>query len=190
MRQRLYGLATSQAGYFTAARAIGIGYTYQSQKCHVDLGNWLRVDRGIFRIRERPVNSNDGFTRWVLWSKHRGVISHDSAAEIHQIGLFNPARVHLAVPTDFRMSSPRSNLHYRNLPKHAITTIDGAPTTTVLQTVVDIIEYHIDEEQIDAVGYDALDSGRISRTQITAKLEELDEDSQNRGHRVFQGFAI
>src|SRR5680860_1335475 len=104
LRQTLYRRAASQAGYFTAAQAIEIGYSYQAQKYHADHGNWVRIDRGIFRIPEWPAGVNDGLIRWVLWSKNRAVVSHDSAAAAHGLGLVNPARVHLSVPPDFRMS--------------------------------------------------------------------------------------
>jgi hypothetical protein len=50
LRQALYRLAAGQAGFFTAAQALGLGYSYQAQKYHVDHGNWVRVDRGIFVV--------------------------------------------------------------------------------------------------------------------------------------------
>ena len=96
-RQTLYRLAAGQAGFFTAAQALDLGYSYQAQKHHVDHGNWARVDRGIFRVPEWPPSLNDSFLRWVLWSKHRAVVSHDSAAVVHNLGLLNPAKIAVEV---------------------------------------------------------------------------------------------
>jgi hypothetical protein len=48
LRLALQTLAFGQAGYFTAAQAVDLGYSYQAQKHHVDNGNWLRIDRGLF----------------------------------------------------------------------------------------------------------------------------------------------
>lgn len=117
LRQALYRLAASQAGYFTAAQALEVGYSYQAQKYHVDHGNWVRIDRGIFRIPEWPGGLHDTLMRWVLWSKHRAVVSHDSAAAAYDLGLVNPAKVHLTVPLDFRMDDPAVVLHHRVLPE-------------------------------------------------------------------------
>jgi hypothetical protein len=39
LRRRLLKLAASQHGYFTAAQAREIGYSYQAQKHHADYGN-------------------------------------------------------------------------------------------------------------------------------------------------------
>ena len=52
LRRRLFGLASEQAGYFTAAQAKSLGYSYQAQAHHVGAGNWLRVNRGLFRLAE------------------------------------------------------------------------------------------------------------------------------------------
>ena len=52
IRRRLFAQAAEQAGYFTAGQAKVIGYSYQAQAHHVRVGNWLRVDRGIFRFAD------------------------------------------------------------------------------------------------------------------------------------------
>lgn len=144
LRQTLYRLAAGQAGYFTAAQALGVGYSYQAQKHHVDYGNWMRVDRGIFRIPEWPTGVNDELVRWVLWSKHRAVVSHDSAAAAYGFGVVNPAKVHLSVPPGFRMDDPAVVLHFRLLPDADVAVLDGAAITTALRTVLDAIESHFD----------------------------------------------
>jgi len=69
LRRRLSAVAATQSGYFTAAQALEVGYSYPQQKFHADHGNWLRVDRGIFRIPDWPVGPHDDLVRWDLWSK-------------------------------------------------------------------------------------------------------------------------
>ena len=187
LRQSLYRLAAGQAGYFTAAQALGVGYSYQAQKHHVDHGNWRRVDRGVFRIPEWPSGVNDALVRWVLWSKHRGVVSHDSAAAAHDLGVVNPSRVHLTVPPDFRKRDEAVVLHPRVLPKADITVLDGAPLTTVLRTVLDIVESHVDEELIESVVGDALALGAVTGGQIERRLSELDDGARSRAARVLGG---
>lgn len=189
LRQTLYRLAASQAGYFTAAQAIEIGYSYQAQKYHVDHGNWVRIDRGIFRIPEWPAGVNDGLIRWVLWSKNRAVVSHDSAAAAHGLGLVNPARVHLSVPPDFRMSDDIVELHHRHLPSADVTAKDGVPITTVLRTALDIIETHYDEELVISVVQDAVDEGAVSVRQLERRFDELSDDARSRAERVVRGMT-
>lgn len=184
LRQALYRLAAGQAGFFTAAQALDLGYTYQAQKYHVDHGNWSRVDRGIFRIPEWPSSVNDSLVRWVLWSKHRAVVSHDSAAAAHGLGVLNPAKVHLTVPPGFRMDDPAVVLHRRPLPDADTTVMDGAAITTVVRTVLDVIASQFDEELIASVVDDAVGTGAVSVRQLERRLDELDDDAQARGQRV------
>ncbi len=98
LRRRLLHVAAEQGGYFTAAQAKAEGYSYQAQAHHVAAGNWLRVDRGVFRLAEWVPELHDDLIRWTLWSKGRGVISHDTALAVHGIGEFESAGVHLTVP--------------------------------------------------------------------------------------------
>jgi len=189
LRQALYRLAAGQAGFFTAAQALDLGYSYQAQKYHVDHGNWSRVDRGIFRIPEWPSSVNDSLVRWALWSKHRAVVSHDSAAAAHGLGVLNPAKVHLTVPPGFRMDDPALVLHLRLLPDADVTLMDGAPITTVVRTVLDIIDSQFDEELIASVVDDAVDTGAVSARQLERRFDELDDDSRARGERVLARVA-
>lgn len=184
LRQALYRLAAGQAGFFTAAQALDLGYSYQAQKYHVDHGNWSRVDRGIFRIPEWPSSVNDSLVRWVLWSKHRAVVSHDSAAAAHGLGVLNPTKVHLTVPQRFRMDDPAVVLHRGELPGADVTLIDGAAITTVVRTVLDVIESQFDEEVISSVVDDAVGTGAVSVRQLERRLDELDDDARARGERV------
>lgn len=59
LRLALQSLAFGQAGYFTAAQAVDLGYGYQAQKYHVDNGNWLRIDRGLFQLPDWPAYPDD-----------------------------------------------------------------------------------------------------------------------------------
>ncbi len=189
LRQKLYVLVASQSGYFTAAQALDLGYSYQSQKYHVDHGNWVRVDRGLFRIPEWPTGLHDELVRWSLWSKQRAVTSHDTAASAHGLGVVNPVKIHLTVPPDFRMDDELLVLHHRHLPKADVTQLDGTRITTVLRTVLDIIEEHVDEELIESVVVDAISSGATTQSQIRRRLEELSPEAQQRAERILEGVA-
>jgi len=189
LRQSLYRLAAGQAGYFAASQALNVGYSYQAQKYHVDHGNWVRVDRGIFRIPEWPTGLHDSLMRWVLWSKHRAVVSHDSAAAAYGHGLVNPAKVHLTVPLDFRMDDPAVVLHHRVLPEADVRQLDGAAITSVTRTVLDVIESHVDEELVESVIDDALSAGALTAGQLRRRLCELGEAERARAERVLARVA-
>ena len=93
LRRRLFSLASAQGGYFTAAQAKDVGYTYPAQAHHASTGNWIRVDRGLFRLGEWVPGLHDHFARWSLWSKGRAVISHETALGVHDIGEFEASKM-------------------------------------------------------------------------------------------------
>jgi hypothetical protein len=121
---------------------------------------------------------NDSLVRWVLWSKQRAVVSHDSAAAAYGLGLLNPARVHLSVPPGFRMRDPAVVLHHRQLDDTDVAVVDGAPVTSVLRTVLDVIETHLDEELVEGVVGDALSSGGVTIKQLR-RLDGLRDEQRN-----------
>ncbi|CCH72543.1 conserved hypothetical protein [Nostocoides australiense Ben110] len=119
LRRRLQELAFTQAGYFSASQARAVGYSYQAQKYHVDHGNWLRIDRGLFRLPGWPSDHDDSYARWTVWSHGRAVISHESALSLHDLSDVSPARVDLTVPSDFGAVADGVCLH------HAALSTDG-----------------------------------------------------------------
>ncbi len=108
LRRLLDAIAFRQSGFFTAAQALEVGYTYQAQKYHVDAGNWTRIDRGLFRLPNWLSDPDDQYVRWALWSGDRGVVSHESALRVHGLSDVDPARFHLTVEPGFRAETPSS----------------------------------------------------------------------------------
>jgi hypothetical protein len=131
LRHRLFALAAEQAGYFTAAQAKVIGYSYPAQAHHVGAGNWIRVDRGIFRLTDWVPEIHDELARWHLWSKQRAVVSHETALAVHGVGEFESPRLHLTVPRGFRMRDDAVTLHSADLPREDIDARPGFRLTTV-----------------------------------------------------------
>ena len=85
------------------------------------------------------------------------------------------------------MSNPNVVLCYRHLPDSDTCVLDGAAITTVERTVVDIIESHVDEEFIQAIVDDAIDTGSVTRRRLMRRLEELSNPSRTRGERLLAG---
>ena len=106
----LFKIAEGQQGYFTAKQAVDVGYLLGSQAHHVKAGNWVRVERGIYRLARFPQSSEEQLVIYSLWSRNRagepqGVYSHQTALSIHELSDVNPAKLHMTVPPAFRRSA-------------------------------------------------------------------------------------
>ena len=175
LRRRLYHeLAAEQAGYFTAAQAATIGYSHQAQAYHVDAGNWLRVGRGLFRLAEWVPGLHDDLALWTLWSKGRGVISHESALAVHAIGEFESAHVNLTVPPGFRMRNDALRLHHGALPDTDVVQWTGFRVTTPMRSLIDIAADGADIEQLGRAITDARERGLLTIKALRSRSEAVD----------------
>jgi hypothetical protein len=174
LRHRLFALAADQAGYFTAAQAKKVGYSYPAQAHHVGAGNWVRIDRGIFRLADWVPGPHDELARWHLWSKHRAVVSHDTALSVHEVGEFESPRIHLTVPPGFRMQNDALILHTADLPEEDVEAGPSFPIATITRSLIDVAAEHADEDQLSRAIDEALARGVITRRQLRARAEGVD----------------
>jgi predicted transcriptional regulator of viral defense system len=174
LRRRLFTLAAEQGGYFTAAQAKGLGYSYQAQAHHVAAGNWHRVDRGLFRLAEWVPELHDDLRRWSLWSKGRAVVSNETALAVHEVGEFESARVHLTVPPGFTMTDDALVLHHADLSDIDVVEQAGFRITTVARSLADIATAGADEEQLGRAIRQATEAGLTTLRQLRARAEAVD----------------
>lgn len=186
MRRSLVQLALAQSGYFTAGQALELGYSYQTQKFHVDEGNWLRVDRGILRLPDVPPSEYDTLVRWYLWAKGKGVISHESALSAHRLGDANPALIHLSVPRDFQRAASGVRLHKGELPRgDDVVERQGFKLTTPLRTLLDVAAGNLETDQLATAIADGLDAGLITRRQLLTRVDSFGPHAALRVEHAF-----
>lgn len=166
-------LASEQRGYFSAAQARDLGYSYQAQKFHVDHGNWIRVDRGIFRIPEWPVSDDDQLIRWSLWSKGKAVVSHATALAAHNLGDVDPARVHLTVPANFRAKAANVVLHRGRVADSDLEDRGGYRMTTVARAIAECADDGMGQEMIDSAVIEGLAQGAVTTQRLRRAAAEL-----------------
>lgn len=174
LRRRLFALASDQAGYFTAAQAKALGYSYQAQAHHVGAANWLRMNRGVFRLAEWIPDIHDDLARWTLWSRSRGVVSHETALAVHGIGEFESPRVHLTVPAGFTMRDDATVLHRAELPPTDVIERIGFRATNPVRSIVDIAATAPDDEQLGRAIADAVQAGLLTLRTLRSRAEAVD----------------
>jgi predicted nucleotidyltransferase len=182
---RLFEIAETQQGYFTSTDAKSLGYDYPHQHFHVKKGNWIRVDHGIFRLKNFPAARNEDLIRWWLWTRKKGVLSHDTAAAVYELGDILPARVHLTVPPGFRKKIPKGvMLHKAKLVAADFEMREGFPVTKPLRTIADLTLSHIDPERLSAVIKDALQQGFVEKKDLLALSSKLSKKSERSAQEI------
>ena len=176
--------AYRQAGYFTAAQAREAGFTYQAQKYHVDRTNWLRVDRGLFRLPEWPATVDDAYVRWTLWSAGRAVVSHATALVVHDLGDIDPARIHLTVPPGFHARDEAVVLHVGDLPDDDVVQRPGYRVTTVLRSILDAAADIALQEPIDEAVSEAIERDLVTPRALRVRADAFGEGAALRVERA------
>ena len=142
----LFEIAEGQQGYFTAKQAAEAGYQLGSQAHHVKSGNWVRVERGIYRLARFPQSAEEQLVIYALWSRNRagepeGVYSHQTALSIHELSDVNPAKLHMTVPAAFRRRAKTPKilvLHRASLNEKDIEQRQGFAVTRPLRAIADV----------------------------------------------------
>jgi len=176
--RRLFEFAEQQQGFFTTKQAKAAGFAENTHPYHVQVGNWIREHRGIYRLALFPAADRPDLVLWALWSRNRneqveGVYSHQTALSLFDLSDLNPAKLHMTVPTDFRRNSDVPGilvLHYCNLPESDIQTAQGFKFTRPLRTILDLIETGtVERSFVRQALRQAVDRGLITRQQIRSR---------------------
>jgi predicted transcriptional regulator of viral defense system len=187
LRRRLLAIAARQSGYFTAAQALDAGYSYPAQRYHAKRGNWLRVDRGIYRFPEWPTGPRDDLVRWSLWSRGRAVVSHETALSVHELGDVDPARVHLTAPPNFRQKNPGVVIHRADLAPRDVQEHEGFRVTRPLRSLLDVAAGELDLDQLGQAIAEALARGMTTRRALLDRADEFGANAALRIERALQG---
>src|SRR5207248_3046491 len=102
----LFEVASEQGGYFTAEQARACRYSFALLSHHVKSGRFLRIRRGLYRLRDYPSSPReDVLAAWLAVGKESAVVSHDSALDLLDLSDVIPDAAHLTVPR-FRRNVP------------------------------------------------------------------------------------
>jgi len=188
--RRLFEVAEAQEGFFTTKQAKAAGFAENTHPYHVQVGNWIREHRGIYRLALFPIAEYPDLVKWALWSRNRdevteGVYSHQTALSLYELSDLNPAKLHMTVPTRFRRNSAIPGilvLHYADLADEDVQSAQGFKRTRPLRTILDLIEADtVERAFLRQALRQALDRGLINRHQtksvkLSAPAQRVFED--------------
>ena len=178
----LMQIAQEQQGYFTTKQALESGYADNTHPYHVRMGNWERIQRGIYRLAHLAP-AEDGLTpAYLLWTRGRdgepaGVLSHETALSYRELGDFNPAKVHITVPVKFRRNrpTPKAVILYRDtLAPSEITLLRGMRICRVARALCDVVHKNpVALEECRRIAKEARRRGLILESEIRAATINL-----------------
>lgn len=177
---RLFAIAESQGGFFTAKQAEEAGFTRAHHDYHVRVGNWQREHRGIYRLAQFPMPERADLILWSLWSRNRtdeaqGVYSHQTALSIYDLSDLMPSKLHMTVPRHFRRSAEIPSilaLHYGDLSRDEVEEREGYRITRPIRAIVDVAQ-DVSADILSQAFSEAKARGLITETDVEHYRERL-----------------
>lgn len=137
-------IAAEQQGLLTATDAREAGVDPHRLVDMERRGTVERVARGLYRFPLLDAKPELGqLAQAAMWADRRGVLSHDTALDLHELCDVNPARIHITIPTSYRLQKPVPRLyalHKRDLEKGEMTLYEGISIVTPQRAILDGIE--------------------------------------------------
>jgi predicted transcriptional regulator of viral defense system len=168
---RLYNIVEEQGGYFTAAQARGVGFSWERLSNNVKSGKFQRVASGVYRLVQFPASAHEDLIVTWLTAGPNSTISHESALAFYELSDVLPAEVHVIVPRT--ASHRRANIrqHTNQLAPDEITRRDGLQVTTVARTIADVASRGLAEEQVCQAVQESLQRGLASQEELLTQAE-------------------
>ncbi|MCB9012008.1 MAG: type IV toxin-antitoxin system AbiEi family antitoxin domain-containing protein [Actinobacteria bacterium] len=145
----MIGLAVSQHGVISSEDARDIGVDTARLRQMAARGVLRRVSRGVYRLTDMDPGTGLGqYMEAVLWPRGaRGVLSHETALDLHDLCDVNPSRIDVTVPASHRPHSREVpaviRLHRRDLGRDEVTDLRGLPIVTPVRAILDGIESQV-----------------------------------------------
>lgn len=172
----LYETAAAQAGYFTLSDAVASGFSAPLLQYHCG-GRVERAGRGIFRLRHFPATEQEDLVPLWLWTGKAGVLSHETALQLHGLSDILPARHHMTLPASWRRRRlrvpPGVTLYFRDYQEDDVEWHGPVPVTAPLQTLLDCVEDHVPPDILDSAIRQALDRGLVAEADMEALLKKV-----------------
>jgi predicted transcriptional regulator of viral defense system len=177
--ERAFEVAVEQYGHVTLADLERLGADPVRLRQWLRRGKIQRASHGVYRFPQIPPTPLDPYMLAALWPAGRGVLSHDTALELHELCDVNPEKIHLTVPADYRprrRGGERYVVHRENLPDDAVTRHEGIPVVTPAIAIRQALEHGTPRHLVRQ----AVETAR--RTGVAAKraLDELESRLQER----------
>jgi predicted transcriptional regulator of viral defense system len=177
----LFQTASEQAGYFTTAQAIGHGFSTQLITHHTRTGRFVRISRGLYRLRDYPSSPREQLIGAWLRLAPDAVVSHESALELFGLSDVIPDEIHLSVPRTRRrlVRQPGVTVHTTKRPLEGadVAVRDGVRVTAPERTIADVAESGTAPEQVVAAVLQAIERGLTTRERVRGA-------ARSRGKRV------
>jgi hypothetical protein len=178
-------IAAGQWGLLTTAQAAHEGISRLQLARLADAGVLQRVGRGVYATTSSAAEHLSLRAAWLsLDPAHTaelrlvnpiaaGVVSHASAAGLHQLGDLLDDQHEFTVAQRKQTARGGIRIHRGDLLAQDVTVVEGLPVTTVERTIADLLRAGHDPEHVAQIMGAGMRRGVVDLTDLAAHLDPL-----------------
>lgn len=102
-----------------------------------------------------------------------GVVSHQSAARLHNIGELVNTQVEITTPRRRTTRDPGVRLRKGELAETDVMVLDGLPVTTPMRTIYDLLGQHTDASHVATIIRQAVEAGQVRLDELAERIQPL-----------------
>lgn len=140
-----------EAGFLELVRrGVYVATSAAVHRHQAEQAAWLALRPGSWAWDREPLDPDDG------------VLSHHTAARLRGFGELVESEIAFTVPR--RRTSRDTDLWFKiddSLTDEDVTLVDGLPVTTMLRTICDLLDQHIDGSHIATIIREAVEAGQL-----------------------------
>ena len=177
----LYDIAEDNYGFVTVedARRAGIRPQRLTEMARRGALHWEGY--ALYRLDPFPAHELDSYRKATLWPYPvEGVLSHETALELYELSDVNPAKIHVTVPSGYRIRHREVPalyvLHHDDLDDQEVTRHEGLPIVTPAKAIRQCHVAHLRRDLLRQALEDAKRRGLVTRAEYNRLMHELDFD--------------
>ncbi len=173
----VFELGADNYGFVTQEQARASGIPAQRLVVLEDRGLLERRRHGLYRVVALPVSPLDSYMEATLWPVGvQGVLSDETALELHGLSDVSPAKIHITVPRSHRTRRAvpaQYVIHRHDLDAGDVTSYEGIPIVTAAQAIRDADASHLGPALIRQAIDDGERLGKLSQSAAAQLRQEM-----------------
>ena len=170
---RLFEIASQQAGYFTSEQARQSGFHWDVLSYHARKGHFLHLRRGLYRLARFPASPyEEVIAAWLGFDPDQAIVSHETALQLFDLSDVVPTTIHLTAPRSYRSrkAPPGVTVHTVLKPpgRNGVVTRHGIRVSAPARAIADAAAYGTAPEQIIRAAREAVRRGLATRAELLA----------------------
>jgi very-short-patch-repair endonuclease len=162
----------------STAQLRGLGYSKQAIHTRSTTGRLHREHRGVYAVGHRKLTMRGRWMAAVLACGEGAVLSHGSAAALHDLMPTPSGPIHVTAPTRHSIDGIRCHLARDGLDPRDVTAIGAIPVTSVSRTALDLAETRMRRQRLRSTLEQAQ---RVGSLDVTALRDLMRRSPGRRG---------